>query len=361
MTDATLAALAALRLPTRALLPTEALDDDAFAELLDRCVSHRLLGLLGEAVGAGTMPVTPEQRDRLEQDLQSWASHVLRVERLTLRVLDSFAAAGIRVRVLKGLALAHTVYEVPELRVFGDVDLLVAGEDLARAQTVLEREFDGLRVQPELRPGFDRRFGKEVLVKCGAIEVDLHRVFVDGAFGLTIDVRDLFAPPYRFPLAGFELTALPMPQRLLHGAYAAAFGDWPPRFIAFRDVALMVIRERPNLIDVLMMAKAWRCEAVLACAVTGTWEQLHLTAEDPLVAWARSYEPDARSARLLAAHQGAGRMFKRHLAALEVLEGWGPRAAYLGAIAFPSREYLRARGLSPTRHLQRALHGIRTT
>lgn len=359
MTDATLAAVAAYRLPSRTSFPSAPMDDDSFAVLVASCVAHRLLGFLGQAVGADALPATDAQRELLEAELQAWAAHMVRVERLTLRVLEAFTAAGVRARVLKGVGLAHTVYEPADLRVFGDVDLLVAGDDLARAQQVLEEQFGGKRAQPELRPGFDARFGKEVLVHCAGIEVDLHRVFVDGAFGLTILVDDLLAPPYRFPLAGYELTALPMPQRLLHAAYAAALGDWPPRLVALRDLAQIVVREQPNLADVLLMARAWQCEIVVATAVTSAWDDLALTVETPLLTWARNFEPDRRSRRMLAAHQGTGRMFTCHLAALEVLDGWGDRLAYLRAIALPSPAYLRARGLTPLVHVKRAIRAIR--
>jgi len=361
MTDTTLRAVAAYRLPSRTSFPVESLSDDDFGVLIGSCVAHRVLGLLGEAIGSEALPATDTQRDMLEAELQAWSSHVVRVERLALQVLEAFNVAGVRSRVLKGVGLAHTVYEPADLRVFGDVDLLVAGDDLALAQQVLEQQFRGKRAQPELRPGFDCRFGKEVLVECDGIEVDLHRVFVDGAFGLTIRVDDLFAPPYRFPLAGYELTALPMPPRLLHAAYAAAIGDWPPRLVALRDVAQIVLREEPNLLDVLMMAKAWQCEVILARAIVTAWDELALTVETPLLKWARNYEPDRRSQRLLSAHQGSGRMFTRHLAALEVLDGWGNRLAYLRAIAFPSATYLKARGLTPAVHIRRAIHGIRAS
>jgi len=361
VTDATLAAVAAYRLPSRTSFPQQPLTDAEFEQLVESAVSHRLLGLLGEAVGAEALPATDAQWEVLEAELRVWAAHIVRVERLAVRVLEAFTASGVRARVLKGVGLAHTVYEPADLRVFGDVDLLIAGDDLARAQRVLEQQFDGERVQPELRPGFDRRFGREVLVRCDGIEVDLHRVFVDGAFGLTIRVDDLFAPPYRFPLAGYELTALPMPQRLLHAAYAAAIGDWPPRLVAMRDLAQIALREEPNLVDVLMMANAWQCEIIVARAVTTSWDELELTMDTPLLTWARNYEPDRRSRRLLAAHQGAGRMFTCQLAALEVLDGWGDRVAYLRAIAFPSPAYLRSRGLTPLTHAKRAIHGIRAS
>ena len=188
--------------------------------------------------------------------------------------------------------------------------------------SVLTRDLGAERVQPELRPGFDARFGKEMLLSCGEhLELDLHRVFVDGAFGLTIGLADLFAPPYRFPLAGYELEALPMPQRLLHACYAAALGDWPPRLVSQRDVAQLILRERPALADVLLMARAWRCEVVVARAVTTSWCDLGITERPPIIEWAERYRPGRKERMLLASHEGPSRMFTRHLAAVVVAPG----------------------------------------
>ena len=169
---------------------------------------------------------------------------------------------------------------------------------------------------------------------------------MDGAFGLTIVTDDLFAPPYRFPLAGFELEALPMPQRLLSACYAASLGDWPPRLISLRDVAQLVLREQPNLVDVLMMARAWRCEVVVADAVVTAWDTLQITEPAPIETWARNFTPDRQAQRLLDSHHGTARSFTRQLTALRVLPTLRDRCAYATAIAFPQRSYLEARGLS---------------
>ncbi len=193
-----------------------------------------------------------------------WLGHALRVERLLLEATAALDRAGIESRVLKGVALAHTAYDDPADRVFGDADLLVPGREFTRAVHALEAAFGVERAQPEIRPGFDDRFGKEATLTVGGVELDLHRTFVEGALGLTIQLDDLFAPPYRFPLGITELEALPMPPRLLHACYAAALGDWPPRLISLRDVAQILLRERPHPADVLLMARSWRCEVVVA-------------------------------------------------------------------------------------------------
>lgn len=353
-------AIAAHGIPTRHALPGAPVADDDFHQLLVVCEQHRLLGFLGFAVGAGAFPVTDEQRDAVEEQLGAWSAHALRVERLLLRTLDLLAARGIESRVLKGVALAHTAYPQPELRVFGDVDLLLPSARLLDAVDALTAGLGAERAQPELRPGFDERFGKEVMLRVGDhLELDLHRVFVEGPFGLTIRLDDLFSPPYRFPLAGYELEALPMPQRLLHACYAAVLGDWPPRLVALRDVAQLVVHEQPNLLDVLLMARAWRCEIVVARAISLAWCELEVDVRPPIVKWAEGFESSRVDRALLASYEGPARAFTRHLAALVVLHGLRDRVEYATAIAFPQRDYLRRRGFSGWEHVNRAWQGLR--
>ena len=219
---------------------------------------------------------------------------------------------------------------------------------------MLADALDGRRAQPELRRGFDDRFGKEAMLRVRGLELDLHRTFVEGAYGLTVQLDDLFAPPYRFPLGIHELEALPMPQRLLHATYAAAFGDWPPRLVSLRDLAQIVHRERPILTDVLLMAREWHCEPIVARAVTMTWEQLRLTSRPPIVEWAARFEPTRQQQRMLAWHEGPARAFTSQAAALLVLDTWADRLAYLRAVVLPDASYLKARGFTAMSHADRA-------
>ena len=217
--------------------------------------------------------------------------------------------AGIPSRVLKGVAfVAHGLRRSERTRLRRRRPAR-AGIALTRSSEVLADRLDGERPQPELRPGFDDRFGKEVMLRVGSLELDLHRTFVEGAYGLTVHLDDLFAPPYRFPLGVTELEALPMPQRLLHAGYAAAFGDWPPRLVSLRDVAQLVLREKPNLVDVLLMARVGQCEPIVARAVVssrGTSSPCSLVPTDRRVGAAiRADRVPAADARLA---RGPGRV-----------------------------------------------------
>ena len=304
----------------------------------------------------GALPVTAGQHDRIEELLEAWLAHALRVERLLLDAAAALDAAGLEHRVLKGVALAHLAYPDPAWRVFGDLDLLVPGALLTEAVRVLEPALGLSRVEAELRPGFDDRFGKEALLQApGGPELDLHRTFAQGALGLTIDVDDLFLPGQPFTLGGHRLQALPPSQQLIHAAYAAVMGDSPPRLAAVRDVAQILLTLDPPMDEVLRFAHRWRAEAVLAGGITMAWDLLAPAATPPLVDWAGSYRPSRVDRLLLASQTGPGRGSTRHLAALLVIPGLSDRVAYLRAVAWPHADYLRSRGLDRRDHLRRAV------
>ena len=354
--DRLLAAVAAYGLgEAAAALPTVPLDDDGFAAHVRDAEGHRLLGLLGAAIGEGEFPVTASQAASFEERLRGWLGHTLRVERMLLQAVDALDAAGLDHRVLKGVALAHTVYPDPAWRVFGDVDLLVPPDALTRAAEVVAGALGATRAQPELRPGFENRFGKEVLLRVGSLELDLHRTFVEGALGLTMELDDLWGPPEHCEIGGRRLAVLPPPVQVLHAAYAVVLGDWPPRLVARRDLAQVLTVRDPDAEEVLRLARRWRAEAVLARALDHAWATLRPPATPALVDWARTHRPGRLDRVLVGSHVGPSRAYTRHAAALLVLPGIRRRASYLRALALPQREYLEARGMSRWRFLQRPL------
>ena len=53
------------------------------------------------------------------------------------RVLDGLAAAGVQARVLKGTALAYSLYDQPAIRRRGDTDIMIRRQDLDQVRVVL--------------------------------------------------------------------------------------------------------------------------------------------------------------------------------------------------------------------------------
>ena len=357
--DEWVADVAAFGLASRRSLSGLTVHKYAWTEFLSQCEEHRVLGLLAHAVRAGAVELEEYQVEALNSTLRTWLVHDLFVERSLLQSVDVLDAVGIPSRVLKGVALAHTVYEDPALRLFGDIDLLVGGADFSRAAAALMEGLAATRELPELRPGFDDRFGREILLRWNGVEVDLHRTLVDGPFGLSIPPADLMAGPRSFVVGGRTLQGLSDPVRFVHACYASVLGDWPPRRIAQRDVAeLLVGSQLAGTIEaasVLETATRWRAAPVVALAVRRTVGDLGLEASHPIIDWALAYRPSLSDRTFLAAYRGPARGYTSQALSVFALPSWRDRRDFLAAILRPSREYVDARGFRRGDRLRKAL------
>ena len=97
----------------------------AWPRILGRVVQERLSGLAVAAAQDGWLQLNDDQFAELlgqHRDAMTWT---LRVERILLVVSRRLEARGVRPIVLKGPALAHTLYPDPSWRAFRDLDLLV--------------------------------------------------------------------------------------------------------------------------------------------------------------------------------------------------------------------------------------------
>lgn len=321
-------------------LPDEPLDDDRWRELTALVRWERICGHLVAAITDGALPVTPAQvREALDLDTAA-LGHVLLLERRLVEVADAFEQADIDYRVLKGAAVAHTVYADPALRQFGDVDVLVPSHRFDDAAGVLER-LGCRRPAPPLRAGFDRRFGKGVtFVAQDGLEVDLHRTLSAGFFGLSIDLEDLFVTTDRYEVGGRRLPALGREEAFLNACYHAAASHMS-RLVPLRDVAEFVLGTDLDRQRVLERARHWRGEAVVARAVRRTWEVFALADVVPLSVWAERYDADRWERRALGTYRGPGRSeAARALTALPAIPGVAAKAAFLRDLLVPQRSYL---------------------
>jgi hypothetical protein len=353
------AAVAACGLPGLAPWPAAPLPPEAWNRLMQEVARERIEGLLAAAVASGGLVVDRDQRQEARSAAWGRARVDLGLERqliATARVLDQ---AGVCYRVLKGLAWAHTTYPDPSWRGAGDVDLLVANDDWYRAVRALESD-GACRVLPEVHPGFDRRFGKDATLRSrGGWELDLHRLLVAGPFGLWVDQAQLLARSARTTIGGSVLPVLDAEAAFVHACYNLVLADDPPRLIAARDVAQMVVADRADPEGVHDLARRWRAVPVLVRALSLAERMLSVRLwNQPL---ARPFLPAGIGpvARvLMAMYRGPGRGYSSQAAAVIALSGPVDRLAYLDALARPQRAYLEARGLSRAGHLRR---GIRRT
>lgn len=136
-------------------------------------------------------------------------------------LLTAFAEARIDLLVLKGAALAETVYPRPSLRRYGDLDVLVRRADAARARTLLEGlgyivdtlQWDALARNHDCQANFFKHTERSTVV------VELHTDLInnDLFFGqVHVDRDGMWERARPAFLAGVEGRVLGPEDQLLH-------------------------------------------------------------------------------------------------------------------------------------------------
>ncbi|PRX45631.1 putative nucleotidyltransferase-like protein [Prauserella shujinwangii] len=340
--------------------PGGPLDDDSWSGLLAAARKHRVLGPLRAAAGAGALPATAAQADAARAAHRGVLLRVLSLERELMAVADRLEESDVDFRVLKGSAYAHLDYPDPALRSFIDLDVLVRADDIGRAVAALSAA-GFARTLAEPRPGFDRRFDKGTTLRHpGGFEVDLHRTFVLGPWGVRVDLDSLWDDGEEFAVGGRTLRALSRTNRLLHACYHAALGDWPLRLGSLRDVAALLPRTGGEATEVRGRAAAWGVEAVVAAAVADARRLLGIRGGDAFTAWADGYLPTRREEAWLGLHTHEGKTFAAQaLATIPALPGFRDRVAYLRALLLPDRGYTEGRHPSALSRFRFAVREIR--
>jgi hypothetical protein len=337
--------------------PQAPLDDVAWAGLLARVRKQRLTGTLSWAVEDG-FPTTAAQRSGAHDAHAEVLGGCLHLERFLLEVSAELLADDIELRVLKGPAVARWAYPDPAVRTFGDIDLLIASADWDRALRILDASgLPGSYGEP--RPGWASRFAKgDVCRSDEGLELDLHRTFVGGPLGLSLDLDAVLADPRWIELGGTSLPVLPPDTALLHACYNAALGDLPPRLMAARDVAQLMLCGSVDLDHVLHLARAARAESVVARAVRLTSDLLGV--ELPLARWADRHQPTAWERVALLAYTDPGRNTPRETTlGLLAVPGITAKVQYVWPLLFPQRPYLAERHPSRLSRFSYAARSLR--
>jgi hypothetical protein len=336
-------------------LPPSTLGDEAWEAALAGVVHHRITGHFMRAIHDGAFPATDAQHDAAVEAHEHALGLALLLERVLLTAVGQLAAVRASTRVLRGPAVAHTDYPDPGLRSFGDIDVLVSNDDYDTAVALLCAG-GGRRRYPEPRHGFDSRFGKGVCLELpSGLEIDLHRTFVAGPFGLAIDTNSLFGSEARFSLGGHELSALDREGRFLDACFHAALGAKRPRLVPLRDVAQMTLAPELDVARLTELCRQWRCGIVVQRAVGLAWDEFGLCATTDVVRWARQYEGSTFERQALFSYVGENPRYARQaLAGMRALRGWRDKVAYAAKLGVPRRAYVRSRDGSYLRRARRA-------
>lgn len=106
-------------------------------ELLEMAEAHSLSPLLYDVVKAQSLPCGEAELRVLRSLVLRHKRHAEARSEVLRNILHALAQPGVDVLVLKGAALAHTVYARPGLRPMSDIDLLVRKRDLEQARKIL--------------------------------------------------------------------------------------------------------------------------------------------------------------------------------------------------------------------------------
>lgn len=312
------------------------LSDEEWARLVEASRRHGLEGLLVAAVVDDALPLDAARRsDAAELELEL-TKRRMGHEARSLSPLGALDDAGIDLRLLKGPALAALDYPDPQQRPTGDLDLLVRADEIDRAVAVLLAA-GGTWIDPEPTAGYVRLAGKGATVRMSdGLEVDLHRILIWGPFGVRMPGEELWANPRPFTFAGVPRQGLGLEEALLHVAlHLLVLGMVRAREV--RDVGQLLCSPQLDAERLLVLARRWGQEAVLATAVLMAGRELRLEREShPLSAWATGFPVTARDRLWLRTEQPVGR-----------LRGLESAAVYAELPSAAARQILRKATLHP--------------
>ncbi len=336
----------------------ESVSDELFSPFYGQIRTESLDGLLIQAWRDGAIELRTDHLDAFARAHRAEMEHVLRLERAVLDVVDRLAERGITSVVLKGVALANDVYADAALRACGDVDLLV---DPAQYVTAIETlvAAGAVRGLPEVRPGFDARFAKDVPVLVDGMTVDLHRTLIRGPFGERIPVAAVIGRSRPLPLGGQVVRVLDPSDAYVFAGLTAGAADIPARLITLRD--LLELERAPGFAaDAVREAAAhWGVEPALARGVRVLHEVLHPDPAPALLPWAVRHRPTRLERLYMSCYTATARSYRTTLATVIAIPRWSDRARFMTALVFPQRAYREARGWSRTGHLLRAITKLR--
>lgn len=333
---------------------TASISDEDAGEVLARSRFDRTTGFLAAALLDGTVEASNDTVEAAAAEWQRSLRGVVLVEAFAVRTASVLEDADVRWRLTKGAALAHLDYSdrIAE-RTFGDVDLVIHPDDWTPALQALDAA--GLRrVAPELRPGYDLRFGKgATLIDEREWEIDLHLRFAIGRFGVRSRMAELFERGDQIELASRAIPVLAGPDRLLHACHHLVLGGFSALRVA-RDVAQLVLVSDVDWEAAVATAERWRVDAVVASGIVQAWERLDLEIDHPAHRWAAGHPIGVGDARAIAVFTDERPFLSRALTAIPAL-AWHRIPGYLWALAVPSRTARRQRERTLTGHLRRVV------
>lgn len=318
------------------------IDWDALAA---RTEAERLGPLFYNAFAqAGFLPTPVKERWQLAYRSAS-LSYVVWSNALK-RVADALTRGGIPVIVLKGAALAETIYDKPTLRPLADIDVLIRREQVPGALEVLQ-EAGYAPPQAAESEGYTLRFENELAVSSRSrfgLAVDIHWSLIDSHYYQQALSHDWFWDS-SVPLPGYAARMLGPEAQLLHLSTHFMVHHHGKGILWLYDI-VRLLRHHDGALDWnRVFGEAERCELVLSLQKTlqRGIDELGLRIEGPQRAVLSELQPSAKE-RHVFDHPTLGTSRAQHfLNDVVTLSGWRARASYVAHRLIPSTAFMRRR------------------
>jgi hypothetical protein len=113
---------------------------DEWSSLLDFLQANWMIPFVYRRIGSLPQECLPPETvtDEMRQTFLVSCVRSVHMERQLQEIIEAFGEQSVRVLVLRGPALAFSLYEDPAMRPSGDLDLLVLPEQVVRARDILE-------------------------------------------------------------------------------------------------------------------------------------------------------------------------------------------------------------------------------
>jgi hypothetical protein len=323
-------------------------DEETILELLDDAGVTGLVYRVMDGSGAFTTWPASVRQALAAAGRASAARELLQHRELTL-ALDRIAALGVRGLVLKGTALAYTVYEHPALRPRCDTDLLIRREDSEPVRTALLAA--GYR--PAVQCDGDLLFRQFELTLTDAFGVrhtlDIHwSLSTQTAFASLFSYEELAAGAVPIPALGPSAWGLgPVHALVLSCMHPIMHHHDEQRLLWIYDTHLLATRlDGAGFNELAATAERTRVAAICARGLALATE--HFQTPIPAAVIERLHAVPLAE-QPTAGYLARGRTWRHEtLANVRALTRWRDRLRLLKQIAFPAPAYmLRAYGLSP--------------
>ena len=261
-------------------------------------------------------------------------------------VLQGLAATGVEVILLKGAALAATVYGDAPGRPMGDVDLLVRREDAPGALHALAGLGYAL-AQPEVRPGAELQYRYAATLRrpdSAGATIDLHwGLFHSQYYQHRLPMEWFWERPQHVLVGQAGACVLRPAAQVLHLCAHVLLHHSDSELLRLHDIAAVIAHYRAEMDWGEVLAGAQRCELLLPLQrllppIVNEWRA---PVPAPVLQRLRLLQPSAGEVQVVAALTTRDRpVAQRFWDDLMGVPGWGARVRFLWVTLFPSPQHM---------------------